>query len=324
MACPLCGAGLGSEYRVREMMLGLREEFHYCSCSGCASLVLVDPPADLSAYYPDDYYSLRPRPRPRRVVRVAKRLRAEAAVRGHRRLAKAFGLGAPGPGWATWLEVAGVDRSASICDIGCGRGDGLLDLQDNGFTDLVGADPFVAETARREGVLIHRALVEDVPGTYDLVMFNHSFEHVPDPLPTLRHARELLAPGGTLMLRTPVAGCWAWRHYETDWVALDAPRHAFVPTPAGLAAAAADAALEIYATVYDSTDMQFWRSEQYRLDIPLFDPASHQVDPSGSHYSRRQIRSWRAQADRLNDANDGDTAAFFLRAADPSAGRSPR
>ena len=82
------------------------------------------------------------------------------------------------------------------------------------------------------------ATVQDVPGTYDLVMFNHSFEHVEDPLPTLRHARNLLAPGATLLLRTPVAGCWAWRHYGTDWVSIDAPRHAFIPSIAGLRAAA--------------------------------------------------------------------------------------
>ena len=319
-ACPLCGAGLGAEHRVREMMLGLRHQFRLRSCSGCASLVLIDPPSDLGPYYPSDYYSLRPRPRAGRVVRLAKRLRAEFAVRGHRRLARAFGLGAPLPGWAMWLEVAGLDRSASICDIGCGQGDGLIDLLDNGFTDLVGADPFIAATTRREGVLIHEALVEDVPGTYDLVTFNHSFEHVPDPLPTLRHARKLLAPGGTLMLRTPVAGCWAWRHYGTDWVALDAPRHAFIPSMAGLRAAAAAAELEIYAAVYDSTDMQFWRSEQYRLDIPLFDPASHQVDPSGSRYSRKSIRLWRREAERLNEARDGDTVAVFLRRAGSAGG----
>ena len=295
------------------MMLGLRHVFHYRECEACETLVLADPPADPAPYYPSGYYSLRPRPRPRRVVRWAKRLRAEAAARGHGRLARAIGLGAPEPGWSTWLEMAGLDRSASVCDVGCGNGDGLLDLRDDGFTNLVGADPFIAETARRDGILIHRATAEDVPGTYDLVTFNHSFEHVPDPLPTLRHARDLLASGGTLMLRTPAAGCWAWREYGTDWVALDAPRHTFIPSVEGLRAAAAEAGLEVFATVRDSTELQFWRSEQYRRDIPLLDPASHQADPHGSSFTRAQIRDWRKRAAELNAAGEGDTIATFLR-----------
>ena len=298
------------------MMLGLRHVFHYRECSACATLVLADPPADPAPYYPSGYYSLRPRPRPRRVVRWAKRLRAEAAARGHDRAARIVGLGAPEPGWATWLEVAGLDRSASVCDVGCGNGDGLLDLRDDGFTDLVGADPFIVETARRDGILIHRATAEEVPGTYDLVTFNHSFEHVPDPLPTLRHAGDLLAPGGTLMLRTPVAGSWAWREYGPDWVALDAPRHTFIPSVEGLRAAADEAGLEVFATVYDSTELQFWRSEQYQHDIPLLDPASHQVDPRGSSFTRAQIRDWRKRAAELNAAGDGDTIATFLRRVD--------
>ena len=90
------------------------------------------------------------------------------------------------------------------------------------------------------------------------------------------------------MLRTPVAGSWSWREYGTDWVALDAPRHTFVPSVEGLRAAAAEAGLDVFATVWDSTELQFWRSEQYRRDIPLLDPASHQVDPRGSSFSRRR------------------------------------
>ncbi len=315
-ACPLCGSPLAGSVPAREMMLGLRDPFHYGECSRCSTLALLDPPTDLSTYYPSGYYSLRPATRPRRIVRLAKRLRAEAAAHGHVRLATWIGLGAGAPMWSSWLEVTGLDRSASICDVGCGSGDALFDLRDNGFTNLVGADPFIEGPISRDGVEIRRATAAELSGSFDLVMFNHSFEHVPDPIETLRAAGELLAPGGTVMVRTPIAGCWAWRHYGADWVGLDAPRHLFVPSIEGLHAGAGRAGLEVFETRFDSTDMQFWRSEQYRRDVSLFDPASHQVDPSGSPYSRARIRAWRREAKRLNRAADGDTAAVFLR---PSA-----
>jgi len=311
--CPLCGAAVAGALPAREMMLGLRDRFHYGECTRCSTLVLLDPPGDLGPYYPADYYSLRPRPRGRPVVRLAKRIRAEAAARGLRRISAWLGLGAGPPRWAAWLEVADLDRSAAICDVGCGSGAALFEMRDEGFTDLVGVDPFVERPLDRGSVRIHRATVREISGSFELVMFNHSFEHLPDPVESLCAAAGLLRPGGTVMVRTPIAGSWAWRRYGVDWVGLDAPRHLFVPTEAGLRAAARRAGLDCHEIVYDSTEMQFWRSEQYQRNVPLFDPASHEVDPGGSPYSRRRIRAWRREADRLNRAGDGDTAAAFLR-----------
>ena len=277
------------------MMFGLRDPFSYGECAACGTLVLLDPPSDLGPYYPADYYSLRPRPRPPAPVRWVKRLRAEAAARGMERTARLIGGGAA-PLWSGWLRATGLDRSARICDIGSGDGDYLVQMREDGFTSLLGADPFIERDLSRDGVEIRRATAEQLTGSYDLVMLNHSLEHVPDPLGTLRAARALLAPGGTVMLRVPIAGCWAWRHYGADWVGLDPPRHLFVPSEEGLRIGARRAGLEVHAVAYDSTAMQFWRSEQYRRDVPLFDADSHQVDPGGSPFSRRQLREWTRRA----------------------------
>jgi len=320
ICCPLCGGGTGGTvHKAREMMLGTREVFHYAECSGCGTLVLIDVPDDLGRHYPADYYSLRPGRSPRAPVRWLKRARGAAAARGRRRLATLLGGGSP-PHWMEWLELSGLDRSASICDLGCGRGELLFDLAAAGFEGLVGVDPMIEQSIERDGVRIHKADASEVSGSFALVMFNHSLEHLADPVAQLRAGRKLLAPGGSVMIRTPIAGCWAWRHYGTDWVALDPPRHLFVATIDGLAAAGDAAGLEIYATRYDSTELQFWRSEQYRRGIALFEPGSHQLDPAGSPFSRRQLRDWRRQAERLNRAGDGDTAAVFLRATAEAAG----
>ena len=56
--CSLCGgAGPRSLIHARETMFGTGEEFDYSECGSCGALQLMDPPADLSPYYPSSYYS---------------------------------------------------------------------------------------------------------------------------------------------------------------------------------------------------------------------------------------------------------------------------
>lgn len=321
--CDACGGPLGQVHLAAEMMFGTREAFRYGECTACGSLQLLDPPGDLSAYYPPDYYSLAD-DREGLVVRAARRVRAETAVRGMPRTSRLLGAGRRPPQWPAWLEIAGIDRSARILDIGSGSGATLLALRSEGFTDLTGTDAFIEAPITRSGITIHRATPQELSGVYDMVMLNHSFEHMPDPLGTLQAIRRLVRRGGTVMLRIPVAGAFAWRHYGVDWVALDPPRHLYLLTPDGVGALAERAHMEVVGTVFDSTAFQFWGSEQYRMGIPLVAPTSHHVDPSASPFSRRQIAAWERRADDLNAAQDGDEAAFFLRAAvDPRDALDP-
>jgi 2-polyprenyl-3-methyl-5-hydroxy-6-metoxy-1,4-benzoquinol methylase len=214
--------------------------------------------------------------------------------------------------WASWLKQAGLNRSAAICDVGCGSGDWLVNLQDQGFTNLAGADAFIPSSNVRHGIPIYKASPNEVPGQYDFVWANHSFEHMPDPHVSLEALAALVRPAGTLMLRMPVAGCWAWRHYGADWVSLDAPRHLHLLTAAALDTLATAHRLTVYEVRYDSTAEQFWRSEQYRQDISLFDERSYLVNPAASMFTSGQMDRWARQAQQLNAENDGDTAAFFL------------
>lgn len=121
------------------------------------------------------------------------------------------------------------------------------------------------------------------------------------------------------MIRMPDAGGEAWRRYGVNWVGLDPPRHLHVFTARGLQVLAGRAGLEIVRVIHDSDDFQFWASEQYLRDVPLFSPASHLVAPSGSGFTRRRIRQFRKEARRLNAAGLGDQAAFYLRRAEGAA-----
>jgi SAM-dependent methyltransferase len=53
----------------------------------------------------------------------------------------------------------------------------------------------------------------------------HVLEHLYDPVAYVEAARELLAPGGRLVIQTPNAGCWQFLLFGENWNGLDIPRH---------------------------------------------------------------------------------------------------
>jgi SAM-dependent methyltransferase len=159
------------------------------------------------------------------------------------------------------------------------------------------------------GLTIRKAEVGQVEGTFDLIMFHHSLEHMPDPGAAIVNAGRLLAPGGMILVRVPVMGKWAWRHYGADWVQLDPPRHLYTFSTRGMAILAAAAGLEVGSVFYDSTSFQFEGSERIlRLRAQRGDGASSVSLGVGTSPAQMKLR-----AQELNRAQDGDQACFFLR-----------
>jgi SAM-dependent methyltransferase len=139
----------------------------------------------------------------------------------------------------------------------------------HGFEHLWGADPFIAEDKNVAAVHLRKGGLEALPDDLDLLMFNHSLEHVSDPTATLSEAAPKLAPGGVIVVRIPVAGSFADRRFASQWVALDPPRHLGIPSRRGLEVAAGRAGLQVVRVFFDSTPLQFWASQSYAADFPL-------------------------------------------------------
>ena len=293
----------------------MRDAFEYLVCAGCGCVQIARVPDDLSRYYPPDYYSFAAPRRDGGFRALLQRCRA------------AHLLGRPNPvGWAVvrrygvppaieYVRRAGIRRHHSVLDIGSGSGELLLALRSYGFTRLTGVDPYVEEDIDYgNGVRILRRELGAYDGRHDLVMLHHTFEHMDAPLAVLTRVRELLNPGGSVLVRIPVASSEAFETYGADWVQLDAPRHLYLHTRRSIDLLAREAGLEVNGVVYDSTAFQFWGSEQYRRDIPLRDPRSYRNDPAHSIFSPSDIEAFAARADRLNREERGDQACFYLGA----------
>lgn len=293
------------------MMLGTRDVFEYIECARCGSLQIARIPDDLARYYPDDYYSLRGAGRLERSLKA--RWLAASLDRGGpagRLLVRWLG---PHP-LTEWKRKAGISFDSPILDVGCGDGRLLRTMRRVGFTDLTGTDPFLERERRTDGLRLYARPVQELDGPFDFVMMHHSLEHVADPQGALEAAARLVPPGGTVLVRTPVAGSFAWRTYGADWVQLDAPRHLHVFSETGLGLLAEAAGLELVETVYESSAFQFWGSELYARDIPYRPKPSYRNRPSRALIPGEQMKQYRERARALNAAGDGDSAAFYLRA----------
>lgn len=294
------------------MMFGSGEFFDYALCDRCECLQIIDIPDDLGRHYGEGYYS----------YGAGGARRADGAVRlaRNRHLAGRFSP----LGWLAAkfrhhaalasLRPLHLPTTARILDVGCGGGELLLDLQSAGFTRLLGADPFVAQDLDLgSGLRVLRRELQAVEGEFDLVMFHHALEHVPDPDAALRAAFQRLAPQGSCIVRIPTVSSWAWRHYGVFWCQLDAPRHLILHSRKSIELLARASGFVVESISDDANGFQFWGSEQYSRGIALMRPGNRNIEPAPGVFTDAQLRDFERRARDLNRQSDGDQIVVYLR-----------
>ena len=322
ISCRICGEDKAAEWLYpREMMFGRRNHFTYFRCAMCECLQAAEVPIDLAEYYPKDYYSLQTLPDPSVPWWIEQKRRwAFPYMTSHKlgwnnlwgSLLCQFKNGPPYPGWLQFLAHA-TSHAGGVLDVGCGSGMNLLSLRDCGFIRLRGVDPFIPKSISYKGdVRIDKCQLQEVKGKFGLIMFHHVFEHLENPLLALEQARQLLAPDGQILIRIPMSDSMPAKKYQENWVQLDAPRHITLNTRKSMDLAAKKTGMKIARVVYDSTEFQFWGSEQYLLDIPLMDKRSFQNNPPVKIFDDNIISSFIEQSKILNQKQQGDQAAFTL------------
>jgi 2-polyprenyl-3-methyl-5-hydroxy-6-metoxy-1,4-benzoquinol methylase len=313
MECRICLNSCDNKaFEFSEMMFGYRDRFDYFQCSRCGCLQITDFPADLSKYYPAQYYSFSEINNiNNRIKLLLKRLRNNYAILNKGVLGKLINLKYPFPFQYEYFPLSEDD---AIMDVGCGNGSLLYELSISNLHNMIGVDPYIyGDIIYSNNLKIIKKYITDVEGKWNLIMFHHSFEHIPNPAETIEHVSKLLVKGGVCLLRIPTVSSYAWEHYRENWVQLDAPRHFYLHSVESIKRLADKAHLNLERVIYDSGPLQFWGSEQYIKGIPLESEQSYNVNPSKSIFSDADIRHFERAARKLNLESRGDQAAFYLR-----------
>lgn len=315
--CRICeNIDHNTRYEVREMMLGLRDMHTYFECAECGCLQIANVPDNIQEYYPnEDYYSYDAVKAVGGIKGKLIKMRDRYAATGTCFVGRLMQRIQPHDKLPS-LRHAKVSLDSKILDVGCGAGHLLHSMQEAGFKNLLGVDPFNAKQLNYDnGLNIEPKSIHDMSGEneWDLIMFNHSFEHVFDQHEVLEKVMTLLKPNGVCMIRVPTVTSWAWRSYGVDWVQLDAPRHLFLHSLQSMNFLAEKKGFKLENVVYDSFAFQQWGSEQYKQDIALHDENSYAVNPDKSPFSDYDIGEFEKHSQELNDSKSGDQAAFYLR-----------
>ena len=166
------------------------------------------------------------------------------------------------------LAIGGLPQGR-LLDIGCGVGDFLLYVKNQGW-DVQGVEPSddakkIAES--RLGFLpkspSEYAQFED--GSFDVITMWHVLEHVDDLHFQTSEILRLLKPGGRLIIALPNFQSFDCQYYMDKWAAWDVPRHLYHFAPdvlRGLFTALGFQIIDTQKLRWDSTYISYM-SERY-------------------------------------------------------------
>lgn len=308
MKCKICGNDKDNKvFKVKEMMFGCRETFDYFECSQCGCLQIYTIPQNMSKYYPPDYLSFQMEKKSfkEKIKRILDTKRDKFSIIFNGFLGFSY--------YPDFLSRNKLNFDARILDVGTGIGALPLLLHDIGFSNVMGIDPYINEDIFYEnGVTILKKNIHELTEKFDLIIFNHSFEHVPDPYETLSSVSTHLENEGTCIIRIPTVSSFAWKKYGVNWVQLDAPRHFFLYSIESIRSLASKSGLELREYYYDSSAFQFLGSELYLRDIPLSTIKSYDRD-MGKFFSKKEKEAFELMAKKLNLSNEGDSVVLYFK-----------
>lgn len=214
--CCVCGTDDGEP-------VGVGEDFEYWTspdtflavqCPDCRLVYLSPRPAveELPRIYPAEYHAYDFSAKDFGLVyKIRRRLEARRVL----------------------AYARGLTSGAKILDIGCGDGFHLRLLKDFGDKSWqlegVELDERAVAAARNSDLTVHHGDVEELSlpeNSYNLILLIMTIEHVADPAAILSAARDLLKPGGLIVIVTDDAASPSFKMFSgRHWGGYHFPRH---------------------------------------------------------------------------------------------------
>ena len=224
--CPVCGpAPSQPRFAAIDRLHGLPGEYRYSRCAGCGLLFMnprVRPEAAVHVY-PQTY-----QPHAKSTVRSSSASMSARALRWLR--------GTNLPGYVT----RELGPETKVLDVGFGAGEFLNELRGEYGCQVFGLDlseaavAYAREHFEIDAVCGTLETAPWAPHSFDLITSWWSLEHMPDPERALGKIRELLRPGGHVLIAVPNSRSAVAKVFGSRWYHLDCPRHYHLWTPSSL------------------------------------------------------------------------------------------
>ena len=310
--CKICGNIDGNIiYNVKERILNKGDVFAYLHCAHCGTLMLNEPIEDMSRWYAPDYNPfIKRRQREKETgIRLRNKLLVELII--HMKGKRFFK-------YIVRLENLDIQfkrlyglflsKKAEILDVGCATGGWLYSLYDMGWKHVTGIDLYCPEIAScdRKWKFISGDIFSIHNQVYDCITFNHSFEHMENPLEVLRKVYSLLSDRGVCIISIPLCGGISWKLFGLDYCQIHAPRHWYLYTPQSMKHLCDSAGLVLEQIYYDSKGGILHISDGYKKT-----EKSHAE--LCNFYPRSRKIKYDKIAEKANDEGNGDEAVFVIK-----------
>ncbi len=309
--CTFCNSLNTKPFQVKEVMFNTGETYDYQECLNCGSLSLQTQITDYSTIYPSNYYSFSPI-NELSMKSFTKRIKfgtSKFLLRHNINFWKTIiGSIFKSYFYINHLELYPTQR---ILDVGCGGGFLTYLLKNIGFNDAIGIDPFIpGDIFYQNNSSILKKSIFEIEGKWDVILFNHSFEHIPNPHEVLHKCNELLQKGGCCAFAIPVSGSLAWKKYGTHWFQLDAPRHLFLHSTKSIQHLADKCGFKVSKVIYNSRYHQFTKSRSIKKGFSLSNPPK--LSPAEKVLAEIQKVYFKMLNIYANMRKIGDQAVFVL------------
>jgi SAM-dependent methyltransferase len=143
-------------------------------------------------------------------------------------------------------DAARIAPGGRLLDVGCSTGEVVAHALAVGMdAEGIDADPGPVAAGVALGRPLKVASLAELSGPYDVILMNHTLEHVHAPVPFLAAARALLSPGGALLVNVPNHESPVALVMRDQWIGWLPTEHVFHYSRTTLARVAAPAGLRI-------------------------------------------------------------------------------
>lgn len=318
--CPFCFShAVQDTLAVKEMAKGSRDLFHYVLCRDCSSTYNAEFPKNISEYY-EDYYSFQ-----ETTLTLDQLWWKKALVNLYSRVIVRRGLAflfrpffrcptprqmrVLSPNLQAFLFLA-AKSNARILDVGSGVGQFVNMMNRFGYDKSIGIDPFLDESL--ESPHVRRSDIQSVNGIYDVILFNHSLEHMTEPEAALKKCDDLLSPSGTVVIHIPNMHSAEFTRFKQDWCWMHAPYHFAIPSRRGINLMANRCGFKVVDAICTSRYDHYLYSDEYCRDICDRDMHSVRRALENGTFDEDRRLSLSQMAYSLNKALTGDWIAYYL------------